>query len=51
LTVEYGDYCQACPDPQAKWKNGPCNLATHVKTGSEKVVKLNPLKASKRSRR
>jgi hypothetical protein len=51
LTLSEGTYCQSCPDPQIKWKNGSCNLATHVKSGTEKVVKLNPLKASKRSRR
>jgi len=44
-----GWYCKACPEPLAKWKNGNCNLATHVKVEStEKKVKLNPLKASKR---
>jgi hypothetical protein len=36
LTLSEGTYCQSCPDP---------------KSGTEKVVKLNPLKASKRSRR
>jgi hypothetical protein len=62
LTLSEGTYCQSCPDPQIKWKNGSCNLAikwkngscnlaTHIKSGTEKVVKLNPLKASKRSRR
>ncbi len=50
MTLPQGIYCQSCPDPEAKWKNGFCNLATHVKRGSEKVLKLNPLKASKRSR-
>ena len=51
VDTAYGMYCQSCPEPEVKWKNGSCNLATHVKTGAEKVVKLNPLKASKRSRR
>ncbi|WDN89245.1 hypothetical protein BuS5_02213 [Desulfosarcina sp. BuS5] len=42
-------YCTACPEPALKWKNGNCNLATHVSS----IVKseqgnLNPLKASKR---
>jgi len=32
-----------------KWKNGNCNLATHVaKTAVNGKTKLNPLKASKR---
>ena len=44
-----GIYCVPCPDPAAKWKNGNCNLATHVKTiDTTKKVKLNPIKASKR---
>ena len=50
MSTPHGDYCQCCPDPQVKWKNGNCNHATHVKRESEKVVKLNPLKASKRSK-
>ncbi|MGD8757754.1 MAG: PxxKW family cysteine-rich protein, partial [Deltaproteobacteria bacterium] len=33
-----------------KWKNGRCNLATHVKdTAKSDAAKINPLKASKRS--
>ena len=44
-----GKYCNAYPDPTAKWKNGSCNLATHVTvTPSKKVQKINPIKASKR---
>lgn len=53
-SVEYpsGWYCSACPDPSTKWKNGNCNLASHVSSMStEKAGKLNPLKASKRGRR
>jgi hypothetical protein len=49
LTTPEGVYCQSSPDPQVKWRNGPCNLATHVKREAEKVVKINPLKASKRA--
>ena len=48
-----GWYCAACPDPQTKWRNGNCNMATHV-TAEVKVEsdkKINPLKASKRSKR
>ena len=52
LDLPTGRYCQTCPDPALKWKNGRCNFATHVKVGSGKTsVKLNPLKASKRSTR
>jgi hypothetical protein len=45
-----GWFCASCPEPSAKWKNGKCNLATHV---TIQVVaskaKINPLKASKRA--
>jgi predicted amidophosphoribosyltransferase len=44
-----GWYCTACPEPSLKWKNGNCNLASHVtieKAGAKQ--KINPLKASKR---
>ncbi len=47
-----GKYCQVFPDPASKWTFGMCNLASHV---DRKQVasqhKLNPLKASKRSRK
>lgn len=44
-----GMYCVAAPDPSLKWKNGNCNIATHVKTvAATKKQKLNPIKASKR---
>jgi len=44
-----GWYCTASPDPSMKWKNGNCNLATHIaKTSANGKTKLNPLKASKR---
>ena len=47
-----GWYCSACPDPSLKWKNGNCNLASHVSTtAAEKKAKINPLKASKRANR
>jgi hypothetical protein len=46
---ETGKFCTAAPEPQLKWKNGNCNLATHVKTVVEtKKQKVNPIKASKR---
>jgi hypothetical protein len=39
------------PDPAMKWKNGVCNMATHMKSQTTaENHKLNPLKASKRSR-
>lgn len=43
-------FCQAYTSPEAKWRLGMCNFATHVK--SEIVtakVRINPLKASKRA--
>jgi hypothetical protein len=47
-----GWYCTACPDPSIKWKNGNCNLATHVAAEASKAkAKINPLKASKRKGR
>jgi hypothetical protein len=47
-----GWFCSACPDPAQKWKNGNCNLASHVTTvTTQKKQKVNPLKASKRARR
>jgi hypothetical protein len=47
-----GWYCSACPEPQTKWKNGNCNLASHVSSASAgSKTKINPLKASKRARR
>jgi hypothetical protein len=50
--VEYptGMFCMSFPDPALKWKNGACNMATHVR--AQKAAqnhKINPLKASKRS--
>ncbi|CAB5112473.1 hypothetical protein D3OALGA1CA_2109 [Olavius algarvensis associated proteobacterium Delta 3] len=47
-----GWYCTACPDPAIKWKNGTCNLASHVKAATaSNAQKINPLKASKRGSR
>jgi len=52
VEVSSGWYCGACPEPDTKWKNGNCNLATHVSTSmAENAQKINPLKASKRSRK
>jgi hypothetical protein len=46
-----GKYCLIFPDPNAKWRIGPCNMATHLKdaTGKKETGKINPLKASKRA--
>ena len=45
---ETGVYCTAAPDPALKWKNGDCNLATHIVAIAKEQAKINPLKASKR---
>ena len=49
VTVGERTYCKSYPDPAAKWRLGPCNFATHVKTESKESAKINPLKASKRA--
>ncbi len=53
IDLDAGLFCQACPEPAAKWRLGVCNLATHVKDRVEDGGngKLNPLKASKRNNR
>ena len=52
VEVDSSRYCDAFMNPAAKWRLGFCNLATHAKP--EVVVakvRINPLKASKRSSR
>ena len=49
IEVESNKYCKSYAIPEAKWKLGICNFATHVKPEIKKiVVKINPLKAAKR---
>ncbi len=49
IEVESNKYCQSYAIPEAKWKLGICNFATHVKPEIKAVVvKINPLKAAKR---
>lgn len=51
-TEEYSAkwYCTAFPEPSVRWKQGACNMATHVKASeAAKAQKINPLKASKRA--
>lgn len=43
-----GKFCTAYPQPELKWKNGPCNFATHVKREVKEEKIINALKASKR---
>ena len=43
-------YCQTYLYPEAKWRLGICNFATHRKPELVVVnVKVNPLKAAKRA--
>jgi hypothetical protein len=52
--IKFGEglYCSAYPDPAKKWAAGNCNFATHIaKKEAEKKAKINPLKASKRSKK
>jgi len=46
-----GWYCTAFPEPARKWKNGNCNMATHIVVATEAKAKINPLKASKRGQK
>jgi hypothetical protein len=50
IEVESSRYCRTYVNPEAKWKLGICNFATHVKPEiTTAKVKVNPLKASKRA--
>jgi hypothetical protein len=43
-------YCRAYVAPEAKWKLGICNFATHKKPEIEATtIRVNPLKAAKRA--
>ncbi len=53
--ISFGEqrFCKRYPNPESKWVNVECNLATHV-VREEKVAEkkpINPLKASKRMAR
>jgi hypothetical protein len=49
IQIESGVYCITCPEPAIKWKQGKCNLATHIVAAAAPTkAKINPLKASKR---
>ncbi len=53
-TVEEGGnrYCKTYISPEAKWRLGICNFATHVKPEIKvSKVRVNPLKAAKRASR
>ena len=43
-------YCRTYINPEAKWRLGICNFATHQKPEIKVAkVRINPLKASKRA--
>jgi len=43
--------CKRYAVPAAQWRRGRCPMATHLKKEATTAVKLNPLKASKRSQK
>lgn len=50
VEADNNKYCKSYAYPEAKWRLGICNFATHVKP--ELIVgnvKINPIKASKRA--
>lgn len=52
VEVESDKYCNTYVNPQAKWRLGMCNFATHAKPEIKVVkVRVNPLKAAKRASR
>ena len=43
-------YCQTYINPEAKWRLGLCNFATHAKPEiAVTKIRVNPLKAAKRA--
>jgi hypothetical protein len=53
-TFQDGDFCRVFAEPTLKWRAGPCNMSTNGNGKEQKeavVKKINPLKASKRSKR
>ena len=43
-------YCQTYMNPEAKWRLGLCNFATHEKPEiAVSKIRVNPLKAAKRA--
>ena len=52
VDVDGKQFCDTYVNPEAKWRLGICNFATHAKP-EVKIVKIrvNPLKAAKRASR
>lgn len=45
-----GKFCSVYNNPTIKWKLGNCSTATHLKKEPiKKMIKINPLKQSKRN--
>lgn len=43
-------FCRSYLQPEAKWRLGICNFATHAKPEIEiATIRINPLKAAKRA--
>ncbi len=50
VEVDKSKYCQTYINPEAKWRLGICNFATHKKPEIKVTkVRVNPLKAAKRA--
>ena len=50
IELESTIYCKSYTNPEAKWRLGICNFATHVKPEiTVAKIRVNPLKASKRA--
>ncbi len=50
VAVDNSKYCQTYINPEAKWRLGICNFATHKKPEIKVTkVRVNPLKAAKRA--
>jgi hypothetical protein len=51
ITVDNGvQYCQTYLNPNAKWRLGMCNFATHIRPEIKIAkIRVNPLKAAKRA--
>jgi len=50
VAVDNKQYCQSYAFPEAKWRLGICNFATHIKPEiAVTTIKVNPLKAAKRA--
>ena len=50
IEVKSTRICKTYIDPEAKWRLGICNFASHIKPEIKvQKVRINPIKASKRA--